>query len=171
MSNPQYPGGFQQYPPQHQQPKKRGIGRTILIGVAALFGLMIVVGVLGSFFGGTKPASTAGGAAAPTAAAEEAPAGDDTVVYEVTGTGKAASVFYTTKGGASEQATDAKLPYRKEIVWPDGVGAFDYLTVNASNGANGGKITCRILVNDEVVGESSSTGQYASVSCNNQQKP
>ena len=88
------------------------------------------------------------------------------VVYEVIGSGTAGNVTYMKEGFSQEQQTSAKLPWRKELQFKDEVGAFAPLSLVAQNGAKGGDITCRITVDGEVVGESTSNGQYAVVTCN-----
>ncbi len=99
--------------------------------------------------------------AAPPATAD--PAGS-TVVYEVTGKGSAL-VTYAKEGFSQEQVTGAKLPWRKELAFTDEVTQFTPLSVVAQHSSGGGDITCRVLVDGKVVGESTSSGQYAVVTC------
>lgn len=87
-----------------------------------------------------------------------------TVLYEVTGSGEALNVTYTTDGLAStEQQQNAKLPFSKEITLPS--EAFQIFSVSAQN-AGSGTISCRITVDGKVIKEASSNGQYSVVMCN-----
>lgn len=125
-------------------------------------GLFVLVFVLPALGGNTQATP----APAPAAAA---PAGDtsggSTVVYEVTGKGSA-SVTYMKEGFSQEQQTSAKLPFKKELQFKDKVGSFAPLSLVAQHSAGGGDITCRITVDGQVVGESTSSGPYAVVTCN-----
>jgi len=95
-----------------------------------------------------------------------------TVVYEVTaeGSATAGTISYTTVDDGSvgqEQATDAALPFTKEIALK-GAGAFSYgsYTIVAQAAAGSTSISCKITVDGEVVAEQTSTGEYAVVTCN-----
>jgi hypothetical protein len=132
--------------------------------------LFVVVGIAN---GGKDPSSPAtpaavgpSASAAPAADAEPAAEAGSTVVYEVLGKGTATNVTYMKEGFSQEQQTSAKLPFRKELRFKDEVGAFAPLSLVAQNGSSGGDITCRITVDGKVVGESTSSGQYAVVTCN-----
>ena len=170
MTYPQPPHGQyppQQWPPAPPAPKKRKWLRILGIAAAALVGLM----VLGAIVGPQQPASTP--AAGPRPATTEQPAqvaadqpAGSVVVYEVLGKGSAGNVTYMKEGFSQEQQTSAKLPWRKELQFKDQIGAFSPLSLVAQNGAKGGDITCRITVDGEIVGESTSSGQYAVVTCN-----
>ena len=87
-------------------------------------------------------------------------------MYEVIGKGTANNVTYMKEGFSQEQQTSAKLPFKKELQFKEKVGQFAPLSLVAQNGSSGGDITCRITVDGEVVGESTSSGQYAVVTCN-----
>lgn len=157
---PQGPYAQQQYPPQAYYPpptpapRKRRKWPWIVGGAAAL---LLVIAVAGG--GGQAPAgstSTAGGSA-PAVSSSAA-----TVVYEITGSGRASNVTYNSDGGGSiAQEAGVKLPWRKEISVDRG---FAITTVSAQN-AGSGQITCRILVDGEVVKENTSSGQYSIVTC------
>lgn len=159
----QWQGYAQQVPPA---PKKKRRWPWIVGGVV-LF--LILVSAIG---GNSAPAPSAPAAAgSPSAAATPAAPQDDaasgsTVVYEVIGQGTANNVTYMKEGFSQEQQTAAKLPFRKELQFKDEVGSFAPLSLVAQNGARGGDITCRITVDGKVVGESTSSGQYAVVTCN-----
>ncbi|MDA3646699.1 DUF4190 domain-containing protein [Saccharopolyspora indica] len=108
---------------------------------------------------GQPPALPPAGANPPDAEAETR-----TVLYEVTGSGEALNITYTTDGLAStEQQQNAKLPFSKEIALPR--EAFQIFSVSAQN-AGSGTITCRITVDGKVIKEASSNGQYSVVMCN-----
>ena len=177
--SPHYAPSQQQPPPQWAPmgahapppapPKKRRKWPWVVGAVLLLF---VVVGLA---TGGDEVPPTP--TSLPSAPAAQAPAGADdaqqpapsgggsTVVYEVTGR-DTASVTYMKEGFAQEQQTSAKLPFRKELQFEDEVGAFAPLSLVAQNNGSGGDITCRITVDGEVVGESTSSGQYAVVTCN-----
>jgi hypothetical protein len=59
----------------------------------------------------------------------------------------------------------AELPFRKELRWEDEVSQFSGLSLVAQNGGRSGDITCRILVDGVEVASSTSSGQYAVVTC------
>ncbi|MER5390629.1 MmpS family transport accessory protein [Saccharopolyspora sp. NPDC002686] len=98
------------------------------------------------------------------APADNSSAQPRTVVYEVTGSGKALNITYTTDGMTSvEQQQDAALPFTKEISLPP--EAFQMFSVSAQNAGNG-TISCKITVDGKVLKEASSNGQYSVVMCN-----
>jgi hypothetical protein len=91
-------------------------------------------------------------------------AGGDTaqVVYEVDGADQAGNISYAADGtGSIAQDNNVPLPWRKEITVQRG---FAIVTLTAQN-AGAGTITCRIIVDGQVVRELSSQGEYAVVSC------
>lgn len=99
----------------------------------------------------------------------------NTVTYEVTSDGPtASSVTYMTLnngGTGQEQATDAALPFTKELTLEDG-GAFSTnvfsLVAQAAEGAT--TISCKITAKGEAIAEQTSTGEYAVVSCSGSSK-
>lgn len=101
--------------------------------------------------------------AAPVAPAEPtaAPTGG-VFILEVAGTGSAAVITWGTPGGTN-QITDVRLPWRKEI--RDDGSAFSYASLVASTGTSGGEITCRVTTPDGQVRENSISGRMAMVSC------
>lgn len=161
----QWQGYGQQPPPPAPKKKRRW---PWIVGAIVL--LFVIAGIANG--GDASPAPTApSGSAAPAAVAPEEPAADDTasgstVVYEVLGKGTAGNVTYMKEGFSQEQQTSAKLPFRKELQFKEEVGSFAPLSLVAQNGASSGDITCRITVDGKVVGESTSSGQYAVVTCN-----
>jgi hypothetical protein len=120
----------------------------------------------------TTPTSAAPSGSSPTAPAVDqqpvspAEASGSVVISEVIGNGTANNVTYFKEGFSQEQVTSAKLPFKKEIQFKEQVGSFSPLSLVAQNGGKGGNITCRISVDGKVVGESTSSGQYAVVTCN-----
>ncbi|MGH8903766.1 MAG: MmpS family transport accessory protein [Egibacteraceae bacterium] len=88
-----------------------------------------------------------------------------TVVYEVTGSGKANVITYSAdESGGMAQETGVALPWRKEVTMKTGFGRIAVAHISAQN-AEGDTITCRITVDGQVVRELSSQGDYAVVSC------
>jgi len=97
------------------------------------------------------------------APAEKPAAKVKTVVYEVTGTGTAGNITYTTDGLTStEQVTDVPLPWSKTIELPTNE-AIQIVQVLAQNG-DSGEIAATITVDGEVVKSGKSSGAYAIVS-------
>jgi hypothetical protein len=140
-------------------------------------GIIVALIVIGSIANGgktpnTTPAAGTTGAAAPAAPVEnvapvEQPAAAKvkTVVYEVTGTGTAGNITYTTDGMTStEQVSDVPLPWSKTIELPVGE-ALQIVQVLAQNGGDG-EITATITVDGKVVKTGKSSGAYAVVSVN-----
>jgi MmpS family membrane protein len=169
------PRQWQGYGPPAQPPasKKRRKWPWIVGAVVLLFVVISVAN--GGDKTATAPTGSTGATQAPAppngaAPPAAAPGADDSatgsvVVYEVIGKGTG-SVTYMKEGFAQEQQTAAKLPFKKELRFKDKVGSFAPLSLVAQNGSGGGDITCRITVDGKVVGESTSSGQYAVVTCN-----
>lgn len=91
--------------------------------------------------------------AAPAAAAE--------VTYEVDGSGAAQNISYGANGNVSQQ-TNATLPW--STAGP--AESFGFYSLTVMNGAQGGTVTCRIKLGDQVLAENTSSGQYATAMCN-----
>ena len=91
--------------------------------------------------------------------AEPTPTGD-VFVLEVTGTGSATAVTWGTPGGSNQQ-TNVKLPWRKEI--PD--DGFGVVSLVVATGTGGSEITCRVTRPDGQVRQNSSSGSMAMVTC------
>ncbi|MFJ3379329.1 DUF308 domain-containing protein [Curtobacterium sp. NPDC090217] len=85
---------------------------------------------------------------------------EHTVTIEVTGDSTDANISYTT-GGGSEQASNPSLPFTKDIT----VKGDSYGSVTATNGQTGNTVTCTVKVDGEQISTNTSTGQYASASC------
>lgn len=150
----------QPYAPPPPAAKRKRKWPWIVLGV-------LVVIAMGSALNGGKstPAPTSGTSPAAAPAAPAAVAGH-TVTYQVTGTGKATSISYTKEGFQMEQTSNARLPFSKDLTFKDDVTAFSGLSLVAQNGASSGDITCKILVDGKEVASSTSSGQYALVTCN-----
>jgi hypothetical protein len=153
-----YPGQPQEYahgqyppagmPPGH--PRRRGRARWSWIagGIA-----MVVLCLVGGCF-----AVVAGVANEM----DEQTAPEITVTYQVEGTGSDVSITYLGRDFGMARETVAAVPWRKDVTI-DAFGTMVSLT--ASNNADGGEVTCRILVGDRVVSEQTSSGPYASAGC------
>ncbi|WP_245558237.1 MmpS family transport accessory protein, partial [Nocardia thailandica] len=85
-----------------------------------------------------------------------------TVTYQVDGSSDASSITYSGKNMDIAQDTDVTLPWTKEVSVD---GFAKTVTLTASAGADGGQVTCRILVGDKVIAEQTANGPYASASC------
>lgn len=137
------------------------IAGTVISGVALILSIVMAIVYTAAFAAGVQQQIKE----------DEAAANRDVVVtYEITGAAADASITYSTfNDGASgtEQATGQTLPWTKDITVKAG-GDFDWSSFYLS-GMNGiddtGDISCKITVDDEVVSEQTSTGQFANVSC------
>lgn len=157
---PQY--NYQAPSPVQIPPRKRRKWPWV---VGAIVLLLVVASVAGGKSTTTQvPASPTSNSAAPGAPAAEAADGS-VVVYEVTGKG-GASVTYMKEDFSQEQQTSTKLPFKKQLQFKDKVGSFNPLSLVAQHSSGAGEITCRITVDGKVVGESTSSGPYAVVTCN-----
>ncbi len=140
---PQQPGGQPQFGgPYYQQPqpprKKRHLVRNILIGVAGLFVLFIVIGIIRAAVSGSKPTASSSSSPATTAPATTAPAAatyssaDQKFFSDVTSAfpslaiddSMMASLGTDTcnarKDGASQDMLYAATSKRKALLGPDG---------------------------------------------------
>jgi len=145
----QYPQGAAPPPGYYPQPpKKKAKWPWVLGGFVLAFVLMI---------GGCM--ALVGGTASVMVAESErvVPA-----TYEVAGSGSNVSITYSGPDTSFAQETAATLPWTKEVMI-DGLGKF--INVTATNGAEGGEITCRILVDGRVISEQLSTGPFSSANC------
>lgn len=146
---PQYPGGQQQgyYPPQ-QPPKKRKTWLWVLLG----FFVIIILGFVGC-------TALVGGAVKSVSDESERVV---SVLYEVSGSGSASAITYTTQDVNVVQETDASLPWSKSV---DISGLGKYVSLTASNSGDGGEITCSVKVDGKVIITNTGSGPYASASC------
>jgi hypothetical protein len=100
----------------------------------------------------------------PASVSAAAGGGTATVLYEVTGPDSTNNITYSANGSAGiAQENGAAAPWTKEVQFE--AGAFRVASLTAQN-AGGGDITCRITVDGEVKAETTSSGEYAVVSCN-----
>jgi len=83
-----------------------------------------------------------------------------TITVTITGDSTDANITYTTDGG-SEQASNPKLPFTKDLT----VHGDTFGTVTATNGQTGNTVTCTVKVDGKQVSTNTATGQYASASC------
>jgi hypothetical protein len=88
-----------------------------------------------------------------------------TISYEVTGDAPAVDVDYTTYGGedvSSANETGVPLPWSKEVK-TDGLLKGGSLIV--TTGAEGGSVTCRVLVDGKEAQTATATGAFAIADC------
>jgi len=81
------------------------------------------------------------------------------VKYVISGTATSALVTYTNETGGTEQV-NANIPFTKEFTVSTGAS----LSIVAQNSGSG-SITCEIWVDGELKKTSTSTAQYAVVTC------
>lgn len=92
--------------------------------------------------------------------------GPATVLYEVTGPESTNNITYSAGGTAQiAQENGAAAPWTKTVEFAE--GSFRVASLTAQN-AGSGDITCRITVDGEVVSETTSSGEYAVVTCNSE---
>ncbi|MGA1838252.1 MmpS family transport accessory protein [Herbiconiux sp. 11R-BC] len=91
------------------------------------------------------------------------------LVYQVDGTGSEVDISYAAYDSGysvTRQETAQSLPFEKDYsVSLGGAATYDTYTITAVNGASGGDVTCRILLDGQVLIEQTSTGAYATASC------
>ena len=94
---------------------------------------------------------------------DEADASDQArVVFEITGSGKASNVTYSSDdGGNISQVANVRLPWRKEITVERGLAV---TSVVAQNGESG-EIACKIIMDGRIIKERKSSGKFSVVSC------
>jgi len=92
---------------------------------------------------------------------------DDTrtreVRYEVTGSAQSVMITMTNSGGNIEQYSDIAVPWNTSFsvtLKKGGMDEFFFASIMAQNEGESGGVTVRILVDDEVISESSSSGAY-----------
>lgn len=104
----------------------------------------------------SEPALSSGPAAGAPAAIDPA-AAKHTVVYKVTGSGKAGNITYTTDGmTSSSQDSNVKLPWEKKIELPGGQ-AIQFVSILAQ-GSGSGRIHVSIEVDGKVFKEADAQG-------------
>lgn len=88
-----------------------------------------------------------------------------TIVYTVTGTGSPSITYDSFDNGhnGSTQISNASLPWSKTIV---GSGIFNFYSVDATLGTDGGSITCTLTVDGKRISTNTANGELASATCN-----
>lgn len=88
-----------------------------------------------------------------------------TIEFQVIGNGSKATITWASPNSFSiQQDTEAGLPWSKVFDNFDHIDSYERGNFNAQS-LNGDSITCRMLVNGQVVIEHTSKGRYAVVSC------
>ncbi len=136
------------------------IAGLILSGLGLVLSIVMVIVYSAIFFAASKAVDDTNKAAAA----------EHTVVYTVTGDSTDSSITwstYTDGESGTEQASDATLPWTKEVtVTGSSEGlSFNSFSLSAMNGETGGDITCEIAVDGKVVSTKTASGQYASATC------
>ncbi|GAA1019366.1 MULTISPECIES: DUF4190 domain-containing protein [Amycolatopsis] len=88
-----------------------------------------------------------------------------TIHYEVTGTAKEASISYTTIGdgnASSNQDQPQTLPWSKDITTK---GLFKGGSLSVTTGADGGEVTCKVVVDGKEAKTAKASGNFATATC------
>ncbi|MEQ3551698.1 hypothetical protein WIS52_14590 [Pseudonocardia nematodicida] len=143
-----------------------------VVGAAVLASAALAGGYLALAGGTEDPVATAEAPAEAQPAPVLPPGEPGTIRYVLEGPGAAAHVFYTSAAG-SEQVTRLEMPWTVDV--PFGEAPPEIYTLSASRGLDGtsGPLSCRILdaATGDVLAESSSDGDFASVQCRTEPAP
>lgn len=168
QQTPPAPGAQYQPPEEEVQAKKKRRRWPWVIVIAALIVIAVVITVTAvSGIGDDSTSADSGAPGAPVA--PEAPAEQATgngTVYEVIGEGDGtAMVTYSADENVNlVQEDGVALPWTKTVELGDGsIAGVASLTAQGDRSIT--SITCRVIRNDEVLSENTSTGQYAVVNC------
>ncbi|MBT1665638.1 hypothetical protein [Curtobacterium flaccumfaciens] len=85
---------------------------------------------------------------------------EHTVTIKIEGDSTDANLTYTTDGG-SEEVANPKLPFSKEFT----VTGSTFGSATVTNGQSGTTVTCTVSIDGEQVSTNTSSGEYASASC------
>ncbi|MFN2494810.1 MAG: MmpS family transport accessory protein [Pseudonocardiaceae bacterium] len=134
-----------------------------IAGVLSGIALIAVAGALVANTRGGDPGTVSGASpAGPLNDSGERAAGGS-VVYEVTGTGTAAGIDFSSPDTSGEsQLVNVPLPFRVSVPW---AGVPSVYTVVARSGPDGGSISCSILSDGDRLDEHSADGPSGSVAC------
>lgn len=168
------PTGSEPPPPPPKSPKWLWLaaGAAVLLVAGLVVALFVVNGSSDKATAGSKVSTASEGpgsrhtttrtttkkptsSSEPTTSTSSEPGTQDSVTYEVTGTGKAISIVYTESEGEVETEFNVELPWTKEVSLSSSTPA----TLTVAN--MGDEITCTITVNGEQV--SQRTGKMLTV--------
>jgi len=85
---------------------------------------------------------------------------EHTVTIKIEGDSTDANLSYTTDGG-SEEVANPTLPFSKEFT----VKGSTFGSATVTNGQTGSTVTCTVSVDGKQVSKNTSSGEYASASC------
>lgn len=122
-----------------------------------LGGTVLVIVIVAAMSSGGSAPSPDGGSPVPAADGDTAE-----ITYQVEGPAQALNVTYSADGsGSIAQENAVALPWSKTVAVKRG---FSIPVLSAQN-AGTGDITCRVLVDGQIVKEITSSGEYALASC------
>lgn len=152
------------YPTPPQKPKSKA---PLIAGIAA-GGILLLccggLGLVGLAKSNDDPNKHSSQKPHPKTSVTPQKSGEATVTYEVSGDGPANNISYTSDlGGSVAQVQNPALPWTMDIAM--GETRFAVGSVTAQRGSGEGSVTCRILVDGKEIKTSTSTGEYAVVSC------
>lgn len=141
------------------RPKRAAIAGTIISFVALILSIVMAIVYTFLFFGHLIGAAT-----------NTDRLGDDvSLIYQVDGTGSDVDITYSSYAGdieTTKQVTGQVLPFEDEFeVATGGAATYNSYTLTAVNGAEGGDVICRIILDGKVLTEQTATGAYATASC------
>lgn len=147
--------------------KRAGIAGIVLGALAVV--LSIVMSVVYTILFVVSSTHTASGYASQSAGAPVGGSGaTHTVVYAVTGDGRASAVaYYTVSGGQSGQTTlqDQALPWSKSVTVRGTLTTASSVLTVVGQHAGSGRIGCSITLDGKVVAEQSGEGEGATAQC------
>ena len=122
--------------------------KNILIGCGALVVIIILVAVgIGTCLGGNST---------DTSTPSYTPPSYPSVVYEITGSAKSASVTLSNSTGGTEQYSNVSIPWN----YTDNSFSGRFLYVSAQNQGEYGTVTVSIYVDNKLFKTSTSSGAY-----------
>ncbi|MFB2556163.1 MmpS family transport accessory protein [Herbiconiux liangxiaofengii] len=140
-----------------RRPKRAALAGAIISFVALILSVVLAIVYTLVFFGQLIGATA------------DQVRGDKSLVYQVDGKGSDVDITYSSSAGGistTKQLTGQSLPFEEELeVGFTGADTYNSYTITAVNGAEGGDVICRIVIDGIVLTEQTATGAYATASC------
>lgn len=167
----QQPYGGQGYPPQQPPKKKRSLAKLGCLGLLALIALIVVIVIIAAIAGGGGDDSSEGSdnpetseqAADPTAPeTEQGDADGGTITLEATSTAGTGNVSW---GDFSSTNTEEFSGEWSKDVPPLENGELYTVTVVGDLMSEDAEVSCKIIIDGEVVDEATGSGSAGTASC------